>query len=181
MWRSRVPSNEQRRARPGTGDASPSVGARPRLPAWRPLLALCAVGGLIVGACSVASESSSGSRATLISSSSSTGWIRIGSAPPLHFETTTCSAQPNRFVAVGVGMDGDEKFLVRVRAKSVLEVHYGSHDELRPSTDEDAHQLTAQPAHVEADGHVIRGTGLLLDSAEPERPPVAAVLRVYCP
>jgi len=176
----RFPSNRERRASPAPGRqtrqrrAGSAVVAR-----WRVLVALILAGGLVAGACSVNSSASNGDRASLIRSSTAGGWIRIGAAPALHFETTTCSAQRNRFVAVGVGMDGNRKFLVRVRAKNVLEVRFGTHDEMELDSS-DNHMLVAKPADVEADGHVIRGTALLLDSAKPEQPLVPAELRVYC-
>jgi hypothetical protein len=134
-------------------------------------------GGLFVAACSFVPQASGDNQATLISRSS-TGWIRFGPTT-LHFETSTCSAQPDRFVVVGMGTDEGEKFLVRVRAKDVVEVRYGTHDEMEANTGRD-HQLTAPQASLEADGRAIRGTAMLLDSARPEDGPFLAELRVDC-
>jgi hypothetical protein len=120
----------------------------------------------------------SSSRAALISSQGSTGWIRIGHERELHFETTTCSATPGSVVAVGVGTDQGEKFVVRVRSTDVVEVRYGTHDEMAPTAK--VHRLTSEPADIEADGNVIRGTALLLDSAQPQLDPVEAELQIYC-
>jgi hypothetical protein len=144
---------------------------------WQRLLAVAAGLAVVVGACAMVPQGSGG-QATLISSQGSTGWIRIGDARELRFETTTCSADVDRFVAVGVGMDGDEKFVVRVRATDVVEVRYGTHDEMQPTAK--VHRLTSRPADIWADGRVIRGTALLLDSAQPQLDPVEAELQIYC-
>lgn len=150
-----------------------------RLPGrpWQRLIAVAAGLGLVVAACAMAPQGT-GSQATLISSDGATGWIRIGDDRELHFETTTCSAQPGRIVAVGVGTDGGEKFVVRVRASDMVEVRYGTHDEMQPTAR--VHRLTSEPADIHADGQVIRGTALLLDSAQPQLEPVQAELRIYC-
>lgn len=155
-----------------------SLGGRLLGRPWQRLLAVASALAVVVAACAVAPQGL-GNRATLISSAASTGWIRIGDAKELHFETTTCSAQPDRAVAVGVGMDGDEKFVVRVRASDVVEVRFGTHDEMQPTAK--FHRLTSEPAKISADGQVIRGTALLVDSAQPEHEPVPAELQIYCP
>jgi hypothetical protein len=171
------PSPTQDRPRRPAEQPPRSLGWRLLGRPWQRLLALAAGLALVVGACAVAPQGT-GSQAALISSDGATGWIRIGDERELHFETTTCSAQPGRIVAVGVGTDGGEKFVVRVRASDVVEVRYGTHDEMQPTAK--VHRLTSEPADIRADGQVIRGTAMLLDSAQPELQPVHAELRIYC-
>jgi hypothetical protein len=154
-----------------------SVGRRLLGRPWYGLAAVVTGLGVVVAACALAPEGSS-SQAALISSQGSTGWIRVGHDRELPFETTTCSAAPGSIVAVGIGTDRGEKFVVRVRSTDVVEVRYGTHDEMQPTNK--VHRLTSEPADIEADGHVIRGTALLLDSAQPQLEPVEAELQIYC-
>lgn len=164
---------------PSRAAGQPSRSLRRRLLGrpWQRLLAVAGGVAVAVAACAMAPQGS-GDRATLISSDGATGWIRIGGERELHFATTTCSAAPDRIVAVGVGTDAGEKFVVRVRASDVVEVRYGTHDEMEPTAK--VHRLTSKPADVTADGRVIRGTALLLDSAQPQLAPVTAELRISC-
>ncbi len=136
---------------------------------------------LVLAGCSLSADASvTTSQANLISSRRATGWVRVGNELALPFSTTTCSAEPDRFVAVGAGMAGDMKFLVRVRARNVLEIRYGTHDELQADNSDVRQLVPTEPPVITAEDGVISGTAKLVDTAAPERAPVDVELRIYC-
>ena len=169
--------------RPGaTGTSSPRGRAR----SARRASALLAAAALAGCSLSPSGEGATGTgRAALISTERPSSFIRFADRDDeIRFETTTCSADPERFAAVGSGKDGETDFLVRVRAKHTVEIRYGTDDEMDADTDGTRQLVPSRDLDVRLAAvprmNWIRGTALLVDTSVPESKPVRAEILIRC-